>query len=201
MYPLLLAGGRSSRMGSRKELLCLTNDIPIYEQQLLRLHRAFPDTQIFLSLPTPRALAEITTNPRVEHLTQNTLRLGHQSSSILVEGIYDHSDEPLESAETGIGPAAGLLAAHRRDRSATWLVVACDYPFFDIAAINHLSDRATGDATCFENEEGIYEPLLGVWTPPALKLLEENVNKGILGPKSVVLKLELVVQHEYTGGV
>jgi molybdopterin-guanine dinucleotide biosynthesis protein A len=45
-----------------------------------------------------------------------------------------------------------------------------------------------GPVTCFENADGIYEPLLGIWTPEALSLLELNVQRGILGPKAVVLK-------------
>ncbi|KAL4939133.1 hypothetical protein BDV06DRAFT_231252 [Aspergillus oleicola] len=209
IQPLLLAGGRSSRMGTRKELLCLSDNIPIFEAQLLRLHIAFPNSTVFLSLPTPRFLAEITSSPRVERLTQTTFRLRHQSSSFLVEVIYDHSDEPLgfnsnsglesksaESNQREIGPAAGLLAAHRQALSATWLVVACDYPFFGVSATHQLRDNSVsfdpefGSVMCFENRDAIYEPLLGVWSPGALELLEDNVNQGILGPKSLVLKTQ-----------
>lgn len=186
VQPLLLAGGRSTRMGSRKELLCLA-DIPVYEHQLIRLHLACPESDtIFLSLPSPAALAQILESPNVERLGPDTLQLRHQARSVRVQVVYDHRDEHGQAQDRG--PAGGLLAAHAHDQSATWLVVACDYPFFSVAAVHELCREMEGPLTCFENEDGIYEPLLGIWTPSALALLEENVKKGILGPKSVVVK-------------
>ncbi|KAL4772429.1 MobA-like NTP transferase domain-containing protein [Aspergillus nidulans var. acristatus] len=186
VQPLLLAGGRSTRMGSRKELLCLA-DIPVYEQQLIRLHLACPESNtIFLSLPSPAALAQILESPNVERLGPDTLRLRHQARSVRVQVVYDHPDEHGQAQDRG--PAGGLLAAHAHDRSATWLVVACDYPFFSVTAVRELCREMEGPLTCFENADGIYEPLLGIWTPSALALLEENVKKRILGPKSVVVK-------------
>ncbi|KAL3441462.1 MobA-like NTP transferase domain-containing protein [Aspergillus insuetus] len=182
--PLLLAGGKSTRMGSRKELLCLANNIPIYEQQLLRLHLAFPDSEaVFFSLPSPASLVEILENPRVERIADTTLRLHNADSSspFLIHILYDDPKEDL-------GPAAGLLSVYRHDPGATWLVVACDYPFFSVSAVRYLHRHMAGPVTCFENADGIYEPLLGIWTPEALSLLEQNVQRGISGPKAVVLK-------------
>ncbi|KAL4987448.1 MobA-like NTP transferase domain-containing protein [Aspergillus falconensis] len=182
--PLLLAGGRSTRMGSRKELLCLA-EIPVYEHQLIRLHLACPESDtVFLSLPSPASLAQILESPNVERLTLSTLRLRHRTRSVRVRVLYDHPEEHEEAQ--GKGPAGGLLVAHAYDRSATWLVVACDYPFFSVSAARQLCQEMADPVTCFENSDGIYEPLLGIWTPSALSLLEENVMNGILGPKSIV---------------
>ncbi|KAL4997467.1 MobA-like NTP transferase domain-containing protein [Aspergillus recurvatus] len=186
VQPLLLAGGRSTRMGTRKELLCLA-EVPVYEHQLVRLHLACPESDtVCLSLPSPAFLAQILESPNVERLTASTLRLRHRTRSVLVRVLYDHPEEHEEAQEKG--PASGLLAAHAYDRSATWLVVACDYPFFSVSAVRQLCREMAGPVTCFENSDGIYEPLLGIWTPSALSLLEENVKKGILGPKSIVVK-------------
>ncbi|KAJ0418617.1 MobA-like NTP transferase domain-containing protein [Aspergillus carlsbadensis] len=180
--PLLLAGGKSTRMGSRKELLRLANDVPIYEQQLLRLHLSFPESEaVFFSLPSPPFLSEILGNPRVERVADTTLRLQSADSSVVVHILYDDPKEDL-------GPAAGLLSAYRHDPGAAWLVVACDYPFFSVSALRYLHRHMAGPVTCFENTDGIYEPLLGIWTPEALSLLDNNVQQGILGPKAVVLK-------------
>ncbi|KAI9370268.1 MobA-like NTP transferase domain-containing protein [Aspergillus egyptiacus] len=184
--PLLLAGGRSTRMGCRKELLCLTNNIPTYEHQLLRLHLACPHADaVFLSLPNPTALDQILANPRIEPLTDTALRLRRGSFSLEIRLLYDSTieDQPQEPQE--IGPAAGLLAAHRHDPRASWLVIACDYPFLSVSALSQLQQQRLDPVTCFQNAEGIYEPLLGVWSPTALALLERNVQNGMLGPKSV----------------
>lgn len=177
--PLLLAGGRSTRMGSRKELLCLSKGIPVYEQQLIRLRVACPESDaVYISLPDSSSLAQILENPRIERLTETSLQLYHQAFTFPVHVLYDHAD---------VGPAGGLLAAHRDDPNASWLVVACDYPFFSVSAARQLQAETAGAVTCFENSHGIYEPLLGIWTASALTLLEQNVQNGILGPKSVVL--------------
>lgn len=37
-----------------------------------------------------------------------------------------------------IGPATGIPAAHQYDRNAIWLVVACDFPMLDPAALRQL---------------------------------------------------------------
>lgn len=54
--PLLLAGGHSNRRGSRKELLCLSDEIPVYKQQLVRLRMACSDSDtvyILYQIPAP----------------------------------------------------------------------------------------------------------------------------------------------------
>lgn len=49
--PLLLAGGRSSRMGTRKELLCLEGNEPMYKRLISVLHAACPESDtVYLSL-------------------------------------------------------------------------------------------------------------------------------------------------------
>ncbi|KAL4863303.1 hypothetical protein BDV12DRAFT_202214 [Aspergillus spectabilis] len=153
---------------------------PIFEHQLLRLRFAGPHSDlVFLSLPDPASLEEILENPRVERVTDTTLRL-HAHPPLLVHLLYDDPE--------GQGPAGGLLAAHRHDSDPDWLLVACDYPFFCVSALRQLTKETIGPVTCFENADGAYEPLLGIWTPLALRLLKENVDRGILGPKSVIVK-------------
>ena len=81
-----------------------------------------------------------------------------------------------------IGPASGLLAAHRYDATAHWLVVAIDYPLIQPAALQQLLDEFQEPVTCFQNGDGYCEPLLGIWSPGALAELAKNVAIGIDGP-------------------
>ena len=67
------------------------------------------------------------------------------------------------------GPIAALAAAHRLNPAAAWLLVACDMPGADRAAMAALA--AGRDAECdviaFSSEHGA-EPLFAVWEPAAL---------------------------------
>lgn len=74
------------------------------------------------------------------------------------------------------GPIAGLLAAYLHNRAQSWIVTGCDYPFISTESLERLyASHNTHHAavTCFVNDDGITEPLLAIWTPPALSLLEE----------------------------
>ncbi|KAE8361265.1 nucleotide-diphospho-sugar transferase [Aspergillus caelatus] len=187
LQPLLLAGGRSSRMGRRKELLPLVHDIPIYMNLLRILDLACPHSHIvYLSLRSPDCLRDILNDPRVTELSPGKLAIEVDGSSTLVQVIYDRASDSSLNTEDDIGPAGGLLAAHRFDPQATWQVVACDYPFLSVSDLHHLQQEMAGPVTCFQNADGICEPLLGIWTPEAMHVLDQNVRKGICGPKSVI---------------
>jgi molybdopterin-guanine dinucleotide biosynthesis protein A len=88
-----------------------------------------------------------------------------------------------------MGPAAGLLAAHCSDPIATWLVIACDYPLLQAAAVHQLVESYEAPATCFKNADGFSEPLLGIWSPQALGTLDENVSGGRSGPAYTLRRL------------
>ncbi len=192
---LLLAGGRSSRMGKRKELLCFHDNEPIYMHLISILQIADPEADvIYMSLRDRTAMEDILTNPAVVEFSDDVLVLGTgdptRKSIMTVRIIYD-CDEEKHKDKTDIGPAAGLLAAHRQDPTATWLVAACDYPLLTSAALWQLRQEASGELTCFQNTDGFYEPLLAIWTPGALQNLQQNVRKGILGPRAVVEQLQV----------
>jgi molybdopterin-guanine dinucleotide biosynthesis protein A len=168
---LILAGGHSSRMGSPKHLLPLP-DGPLYRRLIEILHQAMPDTKtIYFSIAHRSTL-------------DDTLRNGH----IL---LSQPGDEDLISiqlelvsdvTEQEIGPAAGLMAAFSIDPTATWLIVACDYPLLQAEAMHQLLDCYEAPVTCFKNAEGFSEPLLAIWDPGALQTLSKNVKSGHSGP-------------------
>lgn len=94
----------------------------------------------------------------------DVLSLDVGRSPLTVRMIYDDEGEN-ENENVDIKPAAGLLGVYRRDPSATWLVVACDYPFLTTAALRLLrreSDAAPAPVTCFANAEGFNERLLAI---------------------------------------
>lgn len=94
---------------------------------------------------------------------------------------------------SNIGPASALLRAYRHDPHATWIVVACDFPFVNEASVMHLIARRNHKAavTCYSHPDATPEPLFAIWSPRALALLEENVARGIFGPSQTLKSLQV----------
>lgn len=183
LKPLLLAGGLSSRTGTRKELLCLEDNEPMYKRLISILHAACPESDTaYLSLRDRSSGQALYGNDNVGYSPDVLLKLDVGRSTLAVQLIYDSDDGSPRDEDADIGPAAGLLSAHRQDPSAVWLVVACDYPFLTTAALQSLrqeSEFGEAPVTCFSNAEGFNEPLLAIWTPDALHYLQKNVEQWL----------------------
>jgi len=178
LWPLLLAGGRSTRMGRAKHLLQMPDGRPLYQHQLDLLRAACPEAPVlYVSLAR-------------DSLTDPLLRSGDVSAGTpgcKLEIIYDLQDN--SEADISAGPAAGLLAAHHAHPDSTWLVLACDYPLMTSDALVRLRSSYQAPVTCFRNAEGFCEPLVAVWSPVALARLAANHAKVQSGPQSVVRDL------------
>ncbi|KAF7167159.1 hypothetical protein CNMCM5623_000566 [Aspergillus felis] len=177
-------------MGTRKELLRVVDDVPLFVHLLIILREACPESDVvFLSLHHPDSLKAIENDRHITAVTDHELILIQGPITFPIHVVYDGPGVPSEHDSTGIGPAAGLLAAHHQDESAHWLVVACDYPFISVAALSQLRREWSAPVICFENTDGFCEPLLSIWSPEALRALKENIQNGILGPSAVVKRL------------
>ena len=135
---LLLIGGLSSRMGTRKELLAFPDGRLAFEHALSTLHSAVPSAStIFISIrdktqregidfclrdPTPLFVSSVPTSHDDHHAVK----------APALEIILD------DEAGPDIGPAAGLLAAHALHPEMTWLVLGCDYPLLPASALQQL---------------------------------------------------------------
>ncbi|KAG7411853.1 Heterokaryon incompatibility protein 6, OR allele [Fusarium oxysporum f. sp. rapae] len=181
MKPLILAGGKSTRMGSPKHLLPMPDGRTLYQHQIEVLRKACPEAEtIFISLAQ---------DSEMDELLQNASKVSYEATpgENSIEVILD-----LESSQgdESKGPAAGLLAAYESDPDVTWLVVACDYPCITPSALQELQERYRPPVTCFINHEGFCEPLLGIWSPEAISHLNENCKAGKLSPGKTVQELE-----------
>lgn len=198
IQPLLLAGGQSTRMGRRKELLRLPDSTPMFIHLISLLHSAAPESDcVYLSLRNRAALQALLQPDMVHETSEDLLTIDLSHGKISVQVLYDE-DLPGYNAHGEIGPASGLLRAHNHAPRSTWLVVACDYPLLSAAAIDQLRQIFGGTVTCFHNKDGYSEPLLGIWSPAALEALQENVQQGITGPSFVVRQLSgILVEPEF----
>ena len=81
----------------------------------------------------------------------------------------------------GIGPAAGILAAHRLCPDTAWLVVACDMPGVTqelLAMLIEHRDPAR-PATAFRAAtDGLPEPLCAIYEPATLARFRRQVEAG-----------------------
>jgi molybdopterin-guanine dinucleotide biosynthesis protein A len=150
---LILAGGHSSRMGTLKHLLEVAG-VPLYARLCQILHEELPNTRTHHT--------SLSKGPTKDDALCNALlELPSDDSAMQLKIIED--DVSLD-----IGPAAGLLAEHEFDTTATWLVLACDYPFIQAATVRQLPENYEPPVTCFKNADGFSEPLLGLWSPNRL---------------------------------
>jgi len=85
------------------------------------------------------------------------------------------------------GPLAGILAALRWAPQASWLILACDLPQLSLAAIDWLiNQRAVGRwAVLPQVDTARVEPLLALYEPQALRLIETLGARDIRAPRAL----------------
>tara|TARA_R110002033_G_scaffold28871_1_gene64781 strand:+ start:42013 stop:42606 length:594 start_codon:yes stop_codon:yes gene_type:complete len=77
------------------------------------------------------------------------------------------------------GPYNGILSAHQKYPNVAWLVLACDLPLIDVAALKELiaSRNSSKLATAFALKENpLPEPLCAIWEAEGLKASVEYMN-------------------------
>ncbi len=148
LYGLVLAGGRSTRMGTDKAAL---------------IH------------PDGRSLARRTYDLLAgAGCVDVVLSLRHDQE--IPVGFSDLPDlaiirDPIDS--TG-GPLVGIVAAMSLHPGADWLVLACDLPRLDVATLSHLVASKHPDELflSYRSEfDGLPEPLCALYASAALPLL------------------------------
>ena len=93
----------------------------------------------------------------------------------------------LADARDARGPMAGMLAALRWAPRAAWVIAACDLPLVTGEAIAWLlGERAPGRWAVIPSlDGGRLEPLLAVYEPQALPLLERLAERGVAAPRFI----------------
>lgn len=147
---LVLAGGRSVRMGTDKGALCYD---PSAKPQV---QVAFEQLQLLCQ--------EVWVSVNAE-----------QADSSPYAGLPVIADKVADC-----GPAAGLLSAMNFDPDTAWLVVAVDMPEVTPGLLSNLLSQRDADqiATLHCHADGSIEPLCGVWEPRARNLIQEEIDSG-----------------------
>lgn len=97
-----------------------------------------------------------------------SLRDPGQTSAILINPPVDipvrlkYDSERIHTLhdEKGVGPASGLVSAHRCDKTCHWLVGACDYPLITDSNMSQLLEQYRPSMTCSKTPMGLQTPCL-----------------------------------------
>ncbi len=146
IYALVLAGGRSARMGVDKSLLRYGGKTQL-ENILELANQVCP--KVFLSLRKGQPVPV-----EVENAAFNI--------TILCDKLEN------------IGPMGGIFTALEKHPRHPWLVVAVDLPFLDaetLACLIENRDRERPFTAFRSNFDGLPEPLCALYEPTALPIL------------------------------
>jgi molybdenum cofactor guanylyltransferase len=151
LYGLVLAGGRSSRMGRDKAALVYGDDSKPQIERAMAL----------LASHVVRAYVSVRADQRADPLRAR----------------FPQIIDRLENT----GPIAGILAAQELHPQGAWLVLACDLPLLSEATLAQLlRERAsTRLATAFRSShDGLPEPLCAIYEPASRGPLAAWITAG-----------------------
>ena len=157
---VVLAGGRSSRMGRDKALLELGDGTTLLEHQLVLLASLVQDLAVSVR---GREYGEPLA--RVQQKSTGRIRL-------------------LEDATEEIGPLGGImtaLEAAQQEGFAGILVVSCDMPLLTQGILIRLLEawqRQPALVTAVQEVSGRLHPLVAVWRVQALGCVQQAVRRG-----------------------
>lgn len=158
---LVLAGGKSVRMGQDKALLQWHGKEQMY--YLADMLKQFCDN-VFISCRPVQANC--------------------------IDKKYEIITDIFENA----GPLAAIISAFHQNKNCAWLVVACDLPLLDATTIELLIQQRddTVVATTFQSAyDNLPEPLITIWEPKALPLLETALSEKKYSPQLVLIDAKI----------
>ncbi len=159
---LVLAGGRSSRMGRNKAAL------------------VHPDGRTLL-----RRCHDLLREAGCE-----TIAISLRHDQEIPAGL--NGAEIVRDPEgASLGPIAGIVAGMRLDPAADWLVLACDLPRLDAATLVHLigSKQADEKFLAYRSEfDGLPEPLCTLYSQAALPVLVQAQADDFRCPRKILIR-------------
>jgi len=166
LYGLVLAGGRSIRMGQDKAFIEYHGIPQVYHtKSLLELYCP----QVYVS-----CRADQQTDPRFQ-------TLGPQ----LIPDAFGDS-----------GPLGAIASAFNAHPEAAWLILACDLPLLGRGTLKYLIDSRDSllYATAFSSEfDGRIEPLCAIWEPKMAPLIQARLQADQISPRDCLEAVAIYV--------
>lgn len=162
LHGLVLAGGRSSRMGRDKAML------------------VHPDGRSLA-----RRCCDLLREAGCESVV---LSIRHDQE---IPAGLDDLEIVRDPAGASHGPMAGIVSGMRLHPESDWLVLACDLPRLDLRTLSHLvSSKDTGETfLAYRSEfDGLPEPLCTLYTAASLPVLEQAVADDFRCPRKILIR-------------
>ena len=159
---LVLAGGRSSRMGRDKAAL------------------VHPDGRTLL-----RRCHDLLREAGCESIA---ISLRHDQE---IPAGLDSVEIVRDPEGASLGPIAGIVAGMRLDPAADWLVLACDMPRLDAATLAYLiSSKQTDEKFLAYRSgfDGLPEPLCTLYSQAALPILLQAQAADFRCPRKILIR-------------
>lgn len=161
LHGLLLAGGRSTRMGRDKASLVMDADGVNQACRAIRTLSPFCEKVVL------------------------SLRDGQSAP----DGCGDF--QIVRDIPGVPGPLSGLLAAFAQEPDAAWLVMACDLPFVTHGVLAKLVEARTEGAPFIayaSATDGLPEPLCAIYEPAAQAILQKHAERDHLCPRHILIE-------------
>ena len=165
---LILAGGKSQRMGINKATLN---------------YHGKPQTEFLVDILRGLHI-EPHLSCRKEQAVDFMMDLAAEDVAIITDTFLD------------LGPFGAILSAFRHDPNAAWLVIACDLPLLDAETLDYLikNRNLSAIATAFkspDSKDSFPEPLITIWEPRAYPILLSFLAQGISCPRKVLINSDI----------
>jgi molybdopterin-guanine dinucleotide biosynthesis protein A len=171
LYGLVLAGGRSRRMGRDKAALAYQDGVPHARRTADLLSEVCE--RVFVSCRADQV--ESIEDPALASLPASVTRIPDR---------FEVS-----------GPLNGILSALAAHPNAAFLVVACDLPFLSAEALATLVARRdpAKAMTVFENpaRDNFLEPLCAIYEPSYPDLARDAMTQGLTCPTKIANALDV----------
>ena len=176
LYGLVLAGGRSRRMGRDKAALAYR----VNDRGETVPHARYTGDLL------ARVCEQVFYSCRADQVDEQ----GKATDPVLLELSIGAGLIP-DSFDIGV-PLNGILSAQKAHPEAAFLVAACDLPFLSAYALAQLvrERNPLHAATVFDNpERGMIEPLCAIYEPGFEELAEASMMIGLTCPTKILSAL------------